>query len=236
MNRIYRHKKRGSTYELLDVATAQVSTADFALLRDNDRLVVYRGEDGHLWVRPRDEFFDGRFEDVTPARQWWPDEYLDEVMPDGTFEPGDWILGGEGDVWLIGPADREDRKNWPSFIQRAGDEIAFSWKEARGENTMLVYPNRTFELELPEPADWSAVYDIDDFENSGDSLQAFADDNAALADLREGDEPLRIEIAFVRWGEAIFRIEVEGRTARLVPVESAVSPSASATTPKSLDV
>jgi hypothetical protein len=220
MKRIFRHKKRGSTYELLDIATAQVSTADFALLRDGDRLVVYRGEDGRLWARIRDEFFDGRFEDVTPARQWWPDEYLDEIMPAGTFEPSDWILGGAGDTWLIGPADLEDRKNWPCLVLRAGDEIAFSWKEGRGENTMLVYPNRTFELAQSEPADWSIVYGADDFENSGDSLQAFADDNAEMAELREGDEPLRIEIAFARCGETRFRLEVEGRTARLMPAAS----------------
>jgi hypothetical protein len=68
-DRRVRHRKRGTTYDVLGVAEAQVSKfgrSDFPatgrLIGDGDRIVVYRGEDGKLWCRFEDEFNDGRFE------------------------------------------------------------------------------------------------------------------------------------------------------------------------------
>lgn len=50
----YKHLKRGTTYEVVSVGEDE-----------NNRgrsLVVYRGEDdGKIWVRPAEQFFDGRF-------------------------------------------------------------------------------------------------------------------------------------------------------------------------------
>lgn len=71
-----RHKKRGTTYEILGEAEAQISNPDTyegdltgpgaRYLREGDSLVVYRCiETGKLWLRYPDEFADGRFEDVT---------------------------------------------------------------------------------------------------------------------------------------------------------------------------
>ena len=55
----YRHKKRGTVYEVIGSAELQVA----GLAPDEgDHLAVYRGEDGKLWARPYDEFHDGRFE------------------------------------------------------------------------------------------------------------------------------------------------------------------------------
>lgn len=53
----HRHKKRGSTYQVVAVGRLQAS-APF----DNERVVIYRGEDGQYWARPTYEFYDGRFE------------------------------------------------------------------------------------------------------------------------------------------------------------------------------
>jgi hypothetical protein len=58
----YRHKKRGTSYTI--VGTAQVQAPDDAPLTDFEVVVVYRGDDGNLWVRRRSEFFDGRFEQL----------------------------------------------------------------------------------------------------------------------------------------------------------------------------
>lgn len=59
---IYRHKKRGTLYRLEEPATLQSSHPAL----DMTSLVVYRAlSDGTLWVRPKDEFYDGRFEEVT---------------------------------------------------------------------------------------------------------------------------------------------------------------------------
>lgn len=61
--RRYRHKKRGTTYELIGGAVLQKSS----LLRDEDPMAVYRSEDdGRLWVRSYNEFYDGRFEEIEP--------------------------------------------------------------------------------------------------------------------------------------------------------------------------
>lgn len=68
-----RHVKRGTEYEVLGEAEAQVSGSDSritehrdwlteaVILEDGDKLTVYRGTDGRLWCRPTDEFRDGRF-------------------------------------------------------------------------------------------------------------------------------------------------------------------------------
>jgi hypothetical protein len=58
----WRHKKRGSTYE--EVGRAKLQASDIGGMSDMQPMVVYRGEDGQLWVRPEDEFMDGRFEAI----------------------------------------------------------------------------------------------------------------------------------------------------------------------------
>ncbi len=67
-NATHRHKKRGSEYVLLGIGKMQsegwydpsktISTAKV----DMREVAIYRGADGALWVRPREEFEDGRFE------------------------------------------------------------------------------------------------------------------------------------------------------------------------------
>lgn len=62
-----RHKVRGGTYEVLGEANLQCSANRDI---DNQQVIVYRGEDGKLFVRGVAEFNDGRFEHL-PAQ---PDE------------------------------------------------------------------------------------------------------------------------------------------------------------------
>jgi hypothetical protein len=76
--RRFKHKKRGTTYEMLGLAKMQIS-ADTLYGYENDRrdagrmtnnletmsFVVYRSlHDDTLWVRPEREFFDGRFQEI----------------------------------------------------------------------------------------------------------------------------------------------------------------------------
>lgn len=72
--RTFRHTKTGGIYELVGDARLQASTS----LSDMADMVVYRGQDGALWVRPREEFAQ-RFEPAdlgtaaggrTPGAAW----------------------------------------------------------------------------------------------------------------------------------------------------------------------
>lgn len=52
-----RHVKRGSEYFIVGQALLQSNKE----LKDMEQMVVYRADDGTLWVRPLTEFEDGRF-------------------------------------------------------------------------------------------------------------------------------------------------------------------------------
>lgn len=56
-----RHLKRGTEYTVIGTGRAQGN------LTDDDPAVVYRGDDGSLWVRHQAEFSDGRFEEIGSA-------------------------------------------------------------------------------------------------------------------------------------------------------------------------
>lgn len=59
----YRHVKTGGVYQLLMTATLEATMTPAVVYAAKDRGVAHR------WVRPLDEFCDGRFEpvDMTPT-------------------------------------------------------------------------------------------------------------------------------------------------------------------------
>lgn len=75
----HRHKKRGTEYVLIGIGKMQ--TNDWCWIRgareivpvDMDEVAIYRSvDDASLWVRPREEFEDGRFEALTAALEVAP--------------------------------------------------------------------------------------------------------------------------------------------------------------------
>jgi len=59
------HKKTGGKYQFVGNARLQTATA----LSDMAYVVVYRGEDGHLWVRASDEFTERFYQEAAPKPQ-----------------------------------------------------------------------------------------------------------------------------------------------------------------------
>lgn len=62
----YRHKARGTVYEV--IASAELQAANGAP-EEGAILTIYRGDDGKVWARRASEFGDGRFERLTPDTQ-----------------------------------------------------------------------------------------------------------------------------------------------------------------------
>ena len=61
---VYRHKKRGTLYTVLgeaELQTVRIRPVDGSIL------TIYRGADGKLWARSKEEFHDGRFEPLPAA-------------------------------------------------------------------------------------------------------------------------------------------------------------------------
>jgi len=60
VNEFYRHKKRGTCYLILGLATMQCELGTMDMLT----VVVYQDSTGKQWVRPFEEFTSERFEKV----------------------------------------------------------------------------------------------------------------------------------------------------------------------------
>ncbi|NSZ73912.1 DUF1653 domain-containing protein [Agrobacterium tumefaciens] len=83
----HRHKNRGTEYELLGVGKMQAEKwfeYDTGASADMREVAIYRSiNDGSLWVRPKEDFEDGRFE---PLASLLPTVWIMRTV-DGGFYP-----------------------------------------------------------------------------------------------------------------------------------------------------
>lgn len=112
---LYKHKKRGTVYEVIGSAGLQFNPN----MHDMGIVVVYRDIDsGAMWVRDKDEFFDGRFEGILDDRA-----ALSEPEASGAISkclcPDDVTLGGyQNQVILNVPETVTLRMNRPEREKR----------------------------------------------------------------------------------------------------------------------
>lgn len=52
------HKKRNTSYKIIGEGTLKFSTKPEL---DDTEMIIYKGFDEKVWIRPKTEFFDGRF-------------------------------------------------------------------------------------------------------------------------------------------------------------------------------
>lgn len=59
---VYKHRKRGTEYSVIGEGMIQVDPD--SKIEDYTSVVIYKGDDGQIWVRERDKFHDGRFQKI----------------------------------------------------------------------------------------------------------------------------------------------------------------------------
>jgi hypothetical protein len=102
----FRHRARGSEYEIVGHATLQASTGPIS---EGATIVIYRGEDGASWSRELGEFMDGRFQriertaDVDESgahlRVWLDHLIVKERLFPSLADAARFVLTDEGKAW-----------------------------------------------------------------------------------------------------------------------------------------
>lgn len=68
-NDVYYINRFAATFNLVGdetyLGTARAQVSDGQVIRNGDAVVVYQGNEGRLWVRPFEQFMDGRFVQIT---------------------------------------------------------------------------------------------------------------------------------------------------------------------------
>lgn len=169
-------------------------------------------------------------------RLWYPDDLVDEFIPDGRSRPEAWL-----DFLHMSPDDMGEEERFLARYYKAGDEIAFKWCERRGHVTILIDAdgNLTGSYRCTETVDlFSGVADgtspnvvapdINSFwhyetEVFAESLEDFvAQIHETSTFLDPSDYPMKIVADIAVWSEKItFIINADGKSLTRVTPEEA---------------
>jgi hypothetical protein len=81
-------------------------------------------------------------------RQWWPEDWLDEINPPGRATPSDFVIKAGSHFWLGYALDAEDvdeqDKRYFSKPLSIGDVVEFCCCDDLGEIEVAIYRDRNF--------------------------------------------------------------------------------------------
>lgn len=139
------------------------------------------------------------------AREWWPLDWADEVMPHGRGAPDEFIVDTGGHYWLGYAFDAEgvsdfDKRYYSKALER--DEIVnFICCDELGEVEVTINPDGTYSVsgDVPERATHFCKIGDPDTLIEG-SLKEFV---AAWHDMEPPSEPVTIAVAMAWWSDAL---------------------------------
>lgn len=133
--------------------------------------------------------------EAEPGREWWPELLLDEVMPPGRSDPSAWIIGAEGDLYLISDGDAYDPEEKEGVLAHAriGDRLDFYSCDRLGDVEVTFNADGTFTPHGSIPDhNWCRIaYDQDTMVDGLEELAKNAGDFA--------QRPFTETVQFARW-------------------------------------
>lgn len=133
---------------------------------------------------------------MAEKREWWPEDFVDEAMPEGRDSPDAWLAGAvqRPDGWLIRSGEEDEGVGVRVAL---GEVLDFVWCERHGE----------VEVTFKEGGGWTAHGPVPDGYNwcriagDQDTLQGSLDELAAEA--AAGDYLGRQAVQFATWSESV---------------------------------
>lgn len=156
------------------------------------------------------------------GRQWWPSDYMDEVMPTSFATPEGWLRplpNGDGGFTIASPYHddpaEEAERAWPFSPLTDGEKVEFCYCDDLGDIEMSIAADGTYEIHSgtvhPKATHFHEWFNVD--AGWGDTIEEFAKNYAAETGTAD-----RIQVGMADWsGSQTFSVKIEGGNASLDP-------------------